>query len=44
MNLNKCERCGCFFETDEFSIIERYGKIHTEEYYLTILHLIFQAT
>lgn len=30
-----CERCGCFFETDEFHIIERYGKIHIEEYYLT---------
>lgn len=30
-----CENCGCFFETDEFSIIERYDKIHTKEYYLT---------
>lgn len=33
-----CERCGCFFETDEFHIIERYeggSVISTKEYYLT---------
>ena len=30
-----CDCCGCFFETDEFHIIERYDKIYTKEYYLT---------
>lgn len=30
-----CEHCGCFFETDEFFITERYNKIYTKEYLST---------
>ena len=30
-----CEHCGCFFETDEFFITERYDKIYTKEYLST---------
>lgn len=30
-----CEHCGCFFETDEFFIIEKYNTISTKEYYAT---------
>lgn len=30
-----CENCGCFFETDEFSIIEKRNITYTKEYYLT---------